>query len=79
MDFNRSVDFDDIQPFVLALSDPAGYQETWGRGRLSGAAAGDLSRDGDLDFDDISPFVIVLIGDSTAAIPEPSAAESAQV
>lgn len=74
MNFNQQVDFDDIRPFVLALSNPTEYLETWGRGILTGAAAGDADQDGDLDFDDIPMFVRDLInfGEFTGAIPEPS-------
>jgi hypothetical protein len=72
MNFNREVDFDDIGLFVLALSSPAEYLETIGRGIIAGAAAGDHDQDGDLDFGDIRLFISALNGDFTGAIPEPS-------
>jgi hypothetical protein len=51
------VDFDDINPFVLAISDPGAYETQypdcfW--------LAGDCDSDGDVDFDDINAFVALL-------------------
>ncbi len=53
------VNFDDINPFVLALSDPAGYQTAYPECNLRN---GDCDGDGDVDFDDINPFVALLSG-----------------
>jgi hypothetical protein len=54
-----AVDFDDIDPFILALSDPAGYQAAYpGCARL----LADDDGDGDVDFDDINPFVAKISG-----------------
>ena len=51
------VNFDDVDAFVLALFDPAGYQTHYG---YPATQAGDLNCDGLVDFDDISPFVALL-------------------
>ncbi|MFV2069836.1 MAG: Ig-like domain-containing protein, partial [Pirellulales bacterium] len=59
MDIDGDVDFDDIGPFVQALSDPTGYETTFG---VAATATGDTDSDGDLDFDDIGPFVDTLQG-----------------
>ncbi len=52
------VDFDDISPFVLALSDPAAYQVLYPQ--LDPHLSGDMNGDGVIDFDDISGFVALL-------------------
>ena len=57
MDCDGDVDFDDINPFVLALGGPAGYYAQypwclWDNGDCDG--------DGDVDFDDINPFVALI-------------------
>jgi hypothetical protein len=53
------VDFDDINPFVLALSDPTTYMaEYLGCTFLNG----DCNNDGRVDFDDINAFVQILSG-----------------
>jgi hypothetical protein len=52
-----AVDFDDIDPFVLALSSPASYAlQHPDCERLQA----DCDQDGDVDFDDIDPFVGLL-------------------
>ena len=48
------IDFGDINPFVLALSDPAGYAATYPNCNV---ANGDINGDGHVDFGDINPFV----------------------
>jgi hypothetical protein len=53
MDLDGDIDFDDIDDFVLGLSDPGEYLTARGHGA---AALGDLDGDMDLDFDDISGF-----------------------
>jgi hypothetical protein len=53
------VDFDDINPFVLALSDPTGYYAAY---PLCNWLNGDCNGDGLVDFDDINPFVALLSG-----------------
>ena len=73
MDCDRVVDFDDIHPFVLGLSDPDAYEAAFG---VPATLKGDIDDDGDLDFDDIAPFVDVLGGSQqrvAQAVPEPSA------
>ncbi len=59
MDCDGDVDFDDINPFVLALSDPVAYQQQYPSCNLLNA---DCDGDGDVDFDDINPFVAILSG-----------------
>jgi methionine-rich copper-binding protein CopC len=56
---NGVVNFDDIDPFVLALSDPAGYGAQFTGCPLANA---DANADGNVNFDDISPFVAILSG-----------------
>ncbi|MEW6200281.1 MAG: endonuclease/exonuclease/phosphatase family protein [Planctomycetota bacterium] len=51
------VDFGDINPFVLALSNPAGYQVLYPGCPLLN---GDINSDGRFDFGDINPFVALL-------------------
>ncbi len=52
-----SVDFGDINPFVLRLSDPAAYQVAYPN---CPDANGDINGDGSVDFGDINPFVTLL-------------------
>jgi len=75
-DMNRNgvVDFDDIDAFVLGLTNAADYTARFG---VPAAAAGDLSLDGQFDFDDI-PGLVDLLGASSQAgvartVPEPAA------
>ena len=51
------VDFGDINPFVLALSDPAGYARQYPECDIMN---GDINDDGRVDFGDINPFVALL-------------------
>jgi hypothetical protein len=51
--------FDDINPFVLALSDPVAYEAQYPHCHL---ANGDCDFDFDVDFDDINYFVALLSG-----------------
>jgi hypothetical protein len=54
-----SVDFGDINAFVLALSNPTAYGQTYpGCPILNG----DINGDGSVDFGDINPFVALLSG-----------------
>jgi hypothetical protein len=53
------INFDDIDPFVLALSDPANYQAAYPYCDLLNA---DCNGDGAVDFDDIDAFVALLSG-----------------
>jgi hypothetical protein len=53
------VDFADINPFVLALSDPAAYAVTYSNCDIM---TGDINADGSVDFGDINPFVALLTG-----------------
>ncbi len=54
-----AVDFDDINPFVLALTDPDSYFATFPTCNIWRA---DVNQDGTVDFDDINPFVALLGG-----------------
>ncbi|MEW6249473.1 MAG: hypothetical protein AB1716_02420 [Planctomycetota bacterium] len=60
MNCDGVVNFDDINPFVLALSDPPGYAAAYPD---CDRALGDVNGDGVVDFDDINPFVALLTGD----------------
>ena len=51
------VNFDDINPFVLLLSDPAGWQTAYPNCNMLN---GDTNGDGVVNFDDINPFVLAL-------------------
>jgi len=53
------INFDDINPFVLALTDPAGYAIAYPNCNILN---GDINGDGRVDFDDINPFVALLTG-----------------
>jgi len=52
-----NVDFADINPFVLRLTDPAGYRLAFPD---CPDAHGDINSDGEVDFGDINPFVRLL-------------------
>lgn len=72
MDRDEDVDFDDIDDFVLALSDASAYFSTFG---VPATLHGDIDGDGDQDFDDIQGFVPLLTGQGKSrhqAVPEPS-------
>lgn len=51
------VNFGDINPFVLALTNPVAYSTQYG---LAPEAAGDLNCDGRADFGDVNPFIRLL-------------------
>ena len=69
MDWDGDTDFDDIDDFVGALNDPAGYNSTYWH---PASEHGDTDGDGDLDFDDITGFVDILSGGGAQSVPEPS-------
>jgi hypothetical protein len=54
-----AVDFGDINPYVLALTDPAAYGTTFPACDVLNA---DINGDGGVDFGDINPFVALLSG-----------------
>ncbi|RLC74276.1 MAG: hypothetical protein DRI61_16975, partial [Chloroflexi bacterium] len=57
MNVDGVVTFDDIDPFVLAFSDPIEYQNQY---RILARLHGDCNLDGLVDFNDIDPFVSIL-------------------
>ena len=59
MDCDGDVDFDDINPFVIALSGQQAYEMLYPDCQWLNA---DCDADGDVDFDDINPFVTLLSG-----------------
>ena len=59
MNCDGAVSFDDINPFVLALSTPAGYAAQYPNCNILN---GDVNGDGLVNFDDINPFVALLSG-----------------
>jgi hypothetical protein len=54
-----AVNFGDINPFVLALNDPAAYQAAYPDCPLANR---DINGDGSFNFADINPFVLLLSG-----------------
>jgi hypothetical protein len=75
MDLDDDVDFDDVDDFVLGLSDAAAYEMLHG---LPPSNRGDLDQDGDIDFDDIALLVDLFqeafsSGGAARAVPEPGA------
>ena len=54
-----TVDFGDINPFVLALTNPGVYATTYPDCDIN---LGDINGDGSVDFGDINPFVALLTG-----------------
>jgi GH15 family glucan-1,4-alpha-glucosidase len=58
MNCDGAVDFGDINPFVLALSNPAQWQQAYPGCPLSN---GDINHDGSFNFADINPFVALLV------------------
>lgn len=59
MNCDGLVDNDDIDPFVLALVNPAGYTAAWPNCDIRN---GDVNGDGLVDNEDIDPFVALLTG-----------------
>ncbi len=68
MDWSGRKNSDDIQPFVLAVTDPEAYIAQYGRGP---DIVGDASGDGLFNCDDINPFTWLMTGGSQP-IPEPA-------
>ncbi len=56
---DESVDFDDINPFVMAITGRSGYEGTYPECPWLNA---DCNDDDAVDFDDINPFVALLVG-----------------
>jgi hypothetical protein len=54
-----TVDFGDINPFILLLTDPVAWQSSHPG---CPTANGDLNGDSSVDFGDINPFVALLVG-----------------
>ncbi len=54
-----AVGFGDINPFVLTLTDPTQYGQSYPDCRLMN---GDINQDGTVDFQDINPFIALLTG-----------------
>jgi M6 family metalloprotease-like protein len=54
-----TIDFDDVNPFVLAVTDQAAYEAAYPDCNWLN---GDCNDDGYVDFDDINPFVVILSG-----------------
>ncbi len=57
MNCDGTVDFGDINPFVLAISDPSGYAVAY---PMCNILNGNMNCDGAFDFGDINPFVACL-------------------
>jgi hypothetical protein len=59
LDCSQVVDFGDINPFVLALTNPAAYATAFPDCDIMN---GDINEDGSVNFGDINPFVALLVG-----------------
>ncbi len=59
MNCDNLVGFADINAFVLAITNPAAYEQTY---PLCFSMNGDVNRNGIFGFDDINPFVALLTG-----------------
>lgn len=59
MNVDGLVNVGDINPFVLALSNPTSYQSGY---HILPLLHGDINQDGCMDFGDINPFVELLSG-----------------
>ncbi len=68
MDKDSKYTVDDINPFVMALTDPNAYLAQYG---IDPNLIGDCDYSGKLDTDDISWFVALITG-GASAIPEPA-------
>ena len=68
MDKDSKYTVDDINPFVMALTDPNAYLLAYG---IDPNLIGDCDYSGKLDTDDISPFVAFITG-GASAVPEPA-------
>ena len=58
MNCDDAVDFGDINPFVLALTNPAAYAQAFPGCDINHA---DINGDGNIDFADINPFIGLII------------------
>ncbi len=69
-DFDGSgvVDTQDINPFILALTNPGQYQTQYGVDPV----VYDTNDDDVINTEDINPFIIILTGGAPAIIPEPA-------
>ncbi len=54
-----AIDAFDIEPFILALTDPKGYEAAWPDCDIDLA---DINGDGEIDAFDIEPFIDLLVG-----------------
>jgi hypothetical protein len=61
MNGDGTIDGFDIDPFALALADPAAYQTQYPD--IDPDQTGDINCSGGLDGFDIDPFVLLLTGD----------------
>ncbi|MEX0887174.1 MAG: hypothetical protein WD009_12130 [Phycisphaeraceae bacterium] len=68
MNLDGVVDAVDVAPFVLALTDEAGYAAEHD---VDAALVGDVNGDGVFDATDVAPFVELLVGGGASAVPEP--------
>jgi len=66
MNFDGTIDYDDIAALVLGLTDLDAYEVLY---RAPPNANGDTDGDGDLDYDDISGFAGLLASDLAASTP----------
>ncbi len=67
-DGSGTVDTQDINPFILALTNPGQYQTQYGVDPV----VYDTNSDAVINTEDINPFIIILTGGAPAIIPEPA-------
>ncbi len=68
-DGSGTVDTQDINPFIMALTNPGSFQSTYG----VDPAVYDTNNDGVINTEDINPFIAILTGaGQSAIIPEPA-------
>ncbi len=62
-DGSGTVDTQDINPFILALTNPAAFQSTYGVNPV----VYDTNNDGVINTEDINPFILILTGGGSAS------------
>ncbi len=77
LDGSGAVNSDDINPLVLALTEPNSFVALYGD--VDANVVGDINGDGAFNGDDISPFVELLVASAAGALPGPFVPEPASL